>query len=164
MKKNIKVFVVLASITYILSGCIQFSEPRKSSPIFVVWKSKGIKFADQGFLVDDKERTKMEVYASAQPVADISITKNTICSGLMCMSKKEFNKKYLSSQYPETLLENVLHGREIFGGKNLKREKDGFSQNIKNDKVDIKYIVSGNETGFRDDKNDITIVIKRGSK
>ena len=164
MKKTTKVFVSAISIIYTLGGCSLLSEPRKSSPIFVVWKSKGMKFADQGFLIDDKERTKLEVYASAQPVADISITKDTVCSGVMCMNKKEFNKKYLSSQYPGTLLENVLHGRNIYNGKNLKKEKDGFSQNIKNDKVDIKYIVSGNETGFRDDKNDIAIVIKRGSR
>ncbi len=164
MKKLSKILMVSVGIIYFLGGCSWISEPRKSTPVFVVWKSPGMKFADQGFLIDDKQRTKLEVYASAQPVADLSITKDMVCSGMMCMDKKEFNKKYLSSSYPDTILEDILHGREIFGGKNLKKEKDGFSQKIKSNKVDIEYLVNGNEIGFVDKKNGITIVIKKGSK
>ena len=165
MKKIFKVLMIGVAILYFLGGCSLMNEPRKSTPVFVVWKSPSMKFADQGFLIDDKERTKLEVYASAQPVADLSITKDMVCSGMMCMDKSEFNKKYLSSSYPDTMLEDILHGREIFGGKNLKKEKNGgFSQKIKSNNVDIEYLVSGNEIGFVDKKNAITIVIKKGSK
>ncbi len=162
--KKISKILFLGLLLSLIGGCSYFNEVRKSTPLFVVWKSPGMKFADQGFLVEDKDRTKLEVYASAQPVADISITRSMVCSGMMCMSKKEFNKKYLSSAYPDTLLENIIHGRKIFDGKNLQKEKNGFSQKIKSDKYNIEYIVEGDETGFKDDKNGITIIIKRGSK
>ena len=165
MKKISSFFIVTLFLLFILSGCSSLgitNKPKKSIPIFMVWKSKGMKFADQGFLIDNHSSTKFQIYSSGQAVADISISKKAICAGILCMSKKEFNDKYLSKYYPETLLENVLYGRKIFGGKNLKNEKEGFSQTIKNDKVDIKYIVNGNDIGFKDDKNNITIIIKKG--
>ena len=162
MEKIVKILIFSTVIGYLLSGCSYINPKRDSTPVFVVWKSPSMKFADQGFLIDYKDKTKLEVYASAQPVADISISKNLVCSGMMCMSKEEFNKKYLSSSYPDDLIDNILHGQKIFGGKGLKKEKDGFSQTIKSDKVDIEYIVKGNEIGFRDKKNDIAIVIKKG--
>ena len=76
------------------------------------------------------------------------------------MSKNGFNEDYLNSAYPETILQNILLGHEIYDGKNRVRTDDGFEQNIEDANVNIVYKVSSNVIFFKDRKNKIIFKIK----
>jgi len=161
---NILALILLPTFIYVLSGCgAKTATPKDSKAIFVVWKTPNIKFADQGFLNQEDGYEKFEVYSSAQPVISLKIYPDKICTSLLsCMSKDEFNSKYLNSAYPNDTLENILNAKEIFNGKNRKDIADGFEQKISfKDKYDINYKVSSNSVEFIDTKNKIMIKIRK---
>ena len=166
MKKNFNILalILLPTFIYVLSGCgAKTAIPKESKSIFVVWKSPNIKFADQGFLNQEEGYEKFEVYSSAQPVISLKIYPDKICTSLLsCMSKEEFNSKYLNSNYPNDTLENILNAKEIFNGKNRKDTTGGFEQKISfKDKYDINYKVSSKSVEFIDTKNKIMIKIRK---
>ncbi len=144
-----------------LAGCMK-EEPTPQEGIFVVWKSPVMKYADQGFLYHEKEKLRLEIYASGQPALKLTVTPTQVCSGALCMSKREFNLRYLSPHYPEDTLERILEGREIFGGEGLKRQREGFTQRLKKTGLyDIQYSVLKDSIVFRDTINQILIKIQR---
>jgi hypothetical protein len=161
MQKNWKKAVLGAVLAVVIGGCSGVSPapvPQKS--IFVVWKSKSLKYADQGFLYIKPKKLKFEIYASGQPALSLSIVPTQICTGPLCMSKKSFNEKYLSKYYPEDTLEKILLGEPIFGGKNLKRGDSGFTQKIVGDNYSIDYSVTDDSIKFIDRKANVIIKIR----
>jgi hypothetical protein len=151
-------FVLMALLFSACSSVTPSPTPQKS--LFVVWKSPSLRYADQGFLYVKPGKLKFEVYASGQPALNISITSSQICTGLLCMSKKRFNAKYLSKYYPDNILENILTGKAIFGGKNLKKSGEGFSQQIIDKSYSINYRVKDGYIDFIDKKSNVAIKIK----
>ena len=161
MKKSLKKTIYLMISAIILSACSTVTPapvPQKS--LFVVWKSPSLKYADQGFLYIKPKKLKLEVYASGQPALNISIVPTQICTGPLCMGKKRFNAKYLSKYYPEDTLENILMGKPVFGGKNLKKSGGGFTQHIKSAKYDVRYKVTDSSIEFIDRISNVIIKIK----
>jgi len=77
-----------------------------------------------------------------------------------CMSKRNFNEDYLTSAYPDDLLQNILLSKEIFGGQNRVQTLDGFEQSIENNEVNISYKVTTKSMEFKDRKNKIIFKIK----
>jgi hypothetical protein len=78
------------------------------------------------------------------------------------MDQNEFNRQILNSAYPDTILDNVFRGKQIFEGQNLVRNRNGFTQRIANqNKYDIEYRVLNNEIIFRDKINIILIKVKK---
>lgn len=73
------------------------------------------------------------------------------------MSKDGFNSKYLHSSYPSELLQNIILSKEIYNGENSVKTEMGFKQQIKNEVVDIKYVVTQKSVYFKDKKNHETI-------
>ncbi len=144
-----------------LGGCMK-QEPTPQEGIFVVWKTPVMKYADQGFLYHEKKKLRLEIYASGQPALKLTVTPAQVCSGALCMGKKEFNLRYLSPHYPEDTLERILEGEEIFGGEGLKREREGFTQHLrKAGRYDLHYSVLKDSIVFRDTINHILIKIQR---
>ncbi len=161
MEKSLKKGLFLGVFAVVVSACSTLSPapvPQKS--LFVVWKSPSLKYADQGFLYMKPKKLKLEVYASGQPALNISISPSQICTGLLCMSKEKFNAKYLSKYYPKDTLELILTGKPIFGGKNLKKSSNGFTQHIKSANYNIKYKVTDSSIEFIDKISNIVIKIK----
>ena len=76
------------------------------------------------------------------------------------MRKSAFNADYLYEGYPDDLLQNVLRGREIFGGNGMHRTDRGFEQHLEGAGFDIYYSVEPGEVYFRDRANAILIKIK----
>jgi hypothetical protein len=157
--------VGMAGMVLFLSGCIGEKEAVPQEGVFVVWKTPVMKYADQGFLYHEGEKLRLEIYASGQAVMKLTVSPSQVCSGALCMSKKEFNLRYLSPHYPETLLENLLSGRALFGGEGLERKDHGFTQRIKKPGLyAVEYSVLNGSVVFRDTINDILIKIqKQGS-
>jgi hypothetical protein len=161
MQKILSTFSAIF-LVLLLGGCFGPKEPVPQEGVFVVWKTPGMKFADQGFLYREPGRLRLEVYASGQAAAKLTVTPKQVCSGALCMGKKEFNLRYLASSYPETLLEHILTGRPIFGGEGMEKTDHGFTQRIKKTgRYDIDYRVLNGSVVFRDTINDILIKIQK---
>ncbi len=164
MKKPLLSIVAVYIIT-IISGCSFIDKPKPQqhqTGVFVVWKTPYMKYADQGFLYEEPGNIKLEVYESGQAAMQIAIRDGKICSGNMCTSKSEFNKRYLSANYPPDIVKDILLGHEIMGGKNKKEVIGGFVQTIKEpDLYDIEYSVINGSVIFKDSFNNILIKITK---
>jgi len=101
----------------------------------------------------------MELFVAGKNVQNIEIN-YLICVDEGCMSKKAFNKRFLSEAYPEEILKNIILGYKIFHAQNLLKTAQGFEQKIENNRVNITYRVSQQEIYFKDKKNHILFKIK----
>jgi len=137
----------------------EVKEPSKSYR--VTMKTKKFAFSDTGFLVKSNKMLRLNVLALGKPVLDLKIKKtDDICVGSICNTKHGFNQSFLVDEYPDELTGNVLQGKPIFEGKNLKKTANGFIQQIKTDKYDIKYQTSRGSTYFKDKQNKIIMKLK----
>jgi len=158
-----KIFAALIAV-WILQGCMGEKQAVPQEGIFVVWKTPVMKYADQGFLYHERGRLRLEIYASGQAALKLTVTPTQVCTGGLCMSKKEFNLRYLSPHYPETLLGNLLEAQPIFGGEGMEKEAEGFTQKIvKPGLYAIEYRVFNDSIVFLDTINHIVIKIKKES-
>lgn len=107
-------------------------------------------------------KLEVDMYSAGQPLVSIEVNALNVCmSTFKCMEKKKFNKKILSSSYPETLLENVFKAQPIFNKEGYEQTDEGFTQKLKKENgYDITYsVVRGNRT-FRDTINNILIKVR----
>ena len=125
----------------------------------VIIKSPKIKFSDIGYVRHTSDAIELELFIAGHVFQKIHIN-HMICMNEGCMSKSSFNEDYLNESYPTTLLQNIILGHKIYGGKNLLKTDDGFKQLIKNSDVNIKYRVNSQEIFFKDSKNHIIIKMK----
>lgn len=165
--KNVKKIILGAVAGVFLSGCAgvqPLSQSSTQKSIFIVMKTPVFHYADQGFIRNEGSTTGLEIYASGVAVMKLDISGGKVCNGtglFSCMSKKEFNKRYLSASYPEDTFEKILRGEAIFGGKNLQRSKEGFSQNItQSGSHAIAYTVLNHAIVFRDTLSHILIKVR----
>ncbi len=160
MKKSFLILSLLL-IGLFFTGCLE-QKAVSQEGIFVVWKSPGMKYADQGFLYKGKKRLRLEIYANGQAALRLAVTPTQVCTGALCLDAKEFNRRYLSAEYPEQTLWEILQGKEIFGGEGLTKRAEGFTQHIKKTgHYTIDYSVLNGSIVFRDKINAITIKIQK---
>lgn len=135
----------------------------KENAALIVFKTPTFKYADMGFIYENKNEVKAEIYGSGQALMSLKISGSSVCMSLLeCMSKESFNKTVLSSIYPNEILDNIFRGKPIFKDKNLQRNRNGFTQRLVNqNKYDIHYSVLNNDIIFRDTINAILIKIKK---
>ncbi len=157
--KNSFFFIAL---TLLLSACTTQTYTKQTS-IFIVFKTPTFKHADLGFIYENDEALKVEIYGSGQAILSLEVGKDNICMSLLeCLDKKSFNEKVLNEHYPIDILSNIFRGKAIFAGKNMFQLSNGFSQKL--DKVgqyDIRYSVLNKHILFHDIINDISIKVKR---
>ena len=154
------VFIVLLGL--LLNACAT-KEYTTQESVFIVFKTPAFKHADLGFIYQNENELKVEIYGSGQAIMSLEISESLVCMGaLKCMGKSGFNETVLSANYPETILDNIFKGKEIFGSKNVTKTRNGFTQNIiKTNKYNIKYSVLNKQIVFRDTINNILIKVKR---
>ena len=160
-KMKMRLYGIALGMLIGLQGCAQ-KQVKKEKSALIVWKSPQFRYADMGFIADEGNRLKVEIYGSGSALMRLKIDQDSICmSQLRCMPKAQFNKKALSSHYPATLLESVFRGEPVFDGRNLARRGSGFTQRITSpDHYDIFYEVDKNQITFRDKYNHLLIKIK----
>jgi len=142
----------------IFSGCsIKEYEHTKSKIIII--KSPKLKFADIGYVRNSNKDIELELFVAGKAIEKITIN-HLICTTQGCMSKSGFNASYLNTAYPEDILQNIILGDEIYGGKNLVKIKNGFEQHIKTKYVDIFYRVYPHVIYFKDMENKIIFKLK----
>ncbi len=141
-------------------GCNIKPTINSSKSILLILKSKQIKYADSGFLKQSSLNTFVELFNAGALVLDLQIKKDKICLNKICLTKARFNEKFLNRYYHDDFLENILNKRSIFKSKNIKYFDDGFTQIIKNNLFDIKYVSKNNISTFKDKKNKVFIRLK----
>jgi len=134
----------------------------KENGAFIVLKTPVMRYADQGFVYQNNDEVKAEIYGSGQALFSLHITKDAVCTGqFQCLSPKAFNARVLSPYYPNDTIEAIFRGKAIFGGEKRRQKRNGFTQKLyKQGQYDILYTVFNNETVFRDTINHIIIKIK----
>lgn len=159
--KQWKKIILIMFAGMALNSCAT-KEYTKQESVFITFKTPTFKYADLGFMYRNSEEMKVEIYGSGQALMSLEISKKSVCMSLLeCMSKASFNQQVLSASYPESILENIFKGSEIFGGEGLVKTRNGFTQNIsKQNKYNINYSVLNNEITFHDTINDIIIKVK----
>ena len=149
---------ILLIITLLFSACSIKNYENTQSKIIII-KSPKIKFADLGYIRNSDKAVELELFVAGKVIEKISVN-HLICVSDGCMSKSGFNEDYLNAAYPETILQNILLGHEIYDGKNRVKTQDGFEQTIEDKNVNIIYKVSSNAIFFKDRKNSIIFKIK----
>ncbi|PHS41414.1 MAG: hypothetical protein COB07_02780 [Sulfurovum sp.] len=154
--------ILFLIISFILTACVTKNYTHQNAAL-IIFKTPAFKYADMGFIYENKEEVKAEIYSSGQALMSLEISESSVCMSLLeCMGKRAFNKEVLSRQYPEEILENIFRGKAIFNGENLEKNRNGFTQKIiKEGKYNIDYSVLNNEVIFRDTINTILIKIKK---
>lgn len=158
LKKTL--FMILCGLT--LTAC-SMKEYTKQASAFIVFKTPSFKHADLGFIYENSDEVKVEIYGSGQALVSLEIRQENVCMSYMqCMSKERFNRTVLSEFYPHGLLEHIFRGQKVFGAEGLSQTRNGFTQKIvKQGKYNIHYSVLNNQIIFRDTINDILIKVKR---
>jgi len=159
---NFKSIGLIFIMGFLLSACAS-KEYVKQNSAYIMFKTPTFKYADMGFIYENEEEMKIEIYGSGQPLMSLEISETSVCmSVLECMGKSTFNKEVLSGLYPEDILENIFRGKALFSGMGLKKKGTGFTQKIvKKDKYNIDYSVLNNEVIFHDTINAIDIKVKK---
>ena len=159
---QLKKSLFLLLIMLLLNACAP-KEYTKQESIFIVFKTPTFKHADLGFIYENTDEMKVEIYSNGQAVMALEIGQENICMSLLaCMHKKTFNKNVLSVSYPTDILSHIFRGKEIFSGQNRIKTRNGFTQKlVKRDKYSINYSVLNKQIIFRDTINDILIKVKR---
>ncbi len=150
------------AIVFLFSACSS-KEYRTQNAAFIVFKTPTFKYADMGFIYENDEGLKTEIYGSGQALMSLELSKRSVCLSLLeCMDRKAFNAKVLSALYPEDTLENIFRGRAIFGGLGVEKNRNGFTQKLEKDnQYAIDYRVLSAQIHFRDTINAIIITVKK---
>jgi hypothetical protein len=159
---KVRIFILLLPLFLFFQACV--TQPYlKENAALIVFKTPTFRYADMGFIYENSDEVKVEIYGNGQALMSLKITQNSVCmSFLECMSKKSFNQKILNRYYPKEVLNDIFRGKPIFGAKNLKKNRNGFTQMIvKEDKYNIHYSVLKHEIIFRDTINTIVIKVKK---
>jgi len=159
---NFQRTILLFMTSFLFSACAP-KEYVKQNSAYIMFKTPTFKYADMGFLYENEEEIKVEIYGSGQALMSLTVSETSVCmSFLECMSKGAFNKEVLNSMYPEDILENIFRGKPVFNGAGIEKKGTGFTQKIiKKDKYNIEYSVLNNQVFFRDTINTIDIKIKK---
>ncbi len=159
---KIGIYILFFGLNFLFTACA--SKPYlKQNSALIVFKTPTFKYADMGFIYENKEEIKAEVYSAGQALMTLKISRNDVCMSLFeCMSKENFNKQILHHLYPQNIIDNIFRAKPIFEAQGLVYRKIGFMQKIvKGDKYNIYYAVSNKETLFHDIINGILIKVKR---
>ena len=151
-------FILWASVLLLLGGCALKKYTLNEAKI-IIFKTPQFRFADTGYIRQNKDALRLELYSGGVPVKRFDIN-TLICVDEGCMGKSRFNAEYLSSDYPDDFLLHVSRGVPIFEGMNLSKIPEGFEQRLHVNNAEIFYRVTDKEIYFKDNKNRILIWIK----
>jgi hypothetical protein len=142
----------------LFTGCT-VKEYKTTEPKLITLKTKQLRFNDVGFIRKDGKSVQAELFSAGQAVERFEIN-HLVCVTKGCLTKSAFNADYLSSEYPDNLLQNVLLGRPVFDAAGMHKSDGGFEQYLKGSSFNIFYSVAPNEIYFKDRVNGILIKIR----
>ena len=148
----------LLALVFVFTACSIKNYERTQTKIIII-KSKKLKFADIGYVRNSDKSIELELFVAGKAIEKITIN-HLICTSEGCMSKSGFNADYLDASYTDNILQNIILGHKIYGGKNLVKTENGFEQYIKTKHVEIVYKVNSHAIYFKDKKNKIILKFK----
>jgi hypothetical protein len=157
-----KIIIAITGLVFFFTAC--GTQPyKKENSALIVFKTPTFKYADMGFIYENSNEVKAEIYGSGQPLMSLTISKDSVCMSLLaCMTKRSFNQQVLNVAYPDSILDNIFRGKPIINGQNSRKSSNGFTQKIiSHNKYNIEYSVLNNDIVFRDTINHILIKIKK---
>ncbi len=159
---NFQKTLLLLFLSFFVSACAS-KEYVTQNTAFILFKTPTFKYADMGFIYENEDEVKVEIYGSGRAIMSLNISQSSVCMSLLeCMGKSAFNQEVLSGMYPDTLLENIFRGEPLLNGIGLEKKGDGFTQKIiKKDKYNIEYTVLNKQIIFHDTINSILIQVKK---
>ncbi|MDR2034603.1 MAG: hypothetical protein LBP89_08245 [Helicobacteraceae bacterium] len=157
-------FIILTAAT-LLTGCAKKIEALESRSVIATIKTPNLSVSQAGFIsVLPNDKYRLQIYAAGQGALELTVGEK-ICQGaLRCLSAGEFNKRYLSENYPPNLMRDVIAARAISNLENavVIDSENGWTQNARSSgKYDVSYEKNGGATRFRDSLNKVLIVIRR---
>ena len=157
--KSMKYLAFLV-LLLLFTGCKERPYTTQSSA-YIVFKTPMFKYADMGFIYENSEHLKVEIYSSGQAMTTLTIAEDSVCMRQMqCMTKATFNQKVLSRDYPKETLVEILEGKPIFSGLHKVKKRNGFTQKlVKANKYHIEYTVLNKRIIFHDTINEILIKV-----
>lgn len=155
-----KFSILWVSLVLLFAGC-STKQYAKSEQIILTLKTPPLKFSDQAYLRKDDISVELELFSAGVAVEKFNI-EDEVCINAGCISKEEFNAKYLNSFYEEDILKKILLGEPIFEGENFVQTSDGFEQIINRPfKYSIIYRVNNRTIYFKDRVKNLIVKIKR---
>jgi len=156
----VKYSILWVSTLFLFFGCAT-KQYQKSEQIILTLKTTPLKFSDQAYFRKDATSVELELFSAGVAVEKFNI-EDKICTNAGCISKSDFNAKYLSPFYEDDILKMILLGRPIFNGRNLVRTADGFEQSINRVfKYNIIYRVNKKKIYFKDRARDLLVKIQK---
>ena len=161
MRCTIRSFILWASTAaavLLLGGC-SLKEYKRTEPKLITLKTKQLRFNDVGFIRKEGDAVQAELFSAGQAVERFEINR-LVCVTRGCLTKSAFNAEYLSPEYPDSLMQEVLLGVPIFEGEGMQRSGSCFEQKVKRAAFDIHYRVAPGEVYFKDRMNGILVKIR----
>lgn len=147
-----------------LGGCAKSPQPLFSRSVIAVIKTPSLSVSQSGFIDTlSNNKYRLQIYAAGQGALELNVG-DKICEGMLCMSAAEFNKRYLSENYPPNFLRDILGRKTIDGLKNsvVSESKNGWTQKATLEgKYSVHYEKSGDLQRIRDSVNRVYIMINR---
>ena len=108
---KILLFILVGSL---FVGC-SYKNPIKTYSTTIIFKTPKMKFYDRGFVKIYDDYINLQILNLGKVILNLNIYKDTICQNdFKCMSAKEFNKIYLSSQYDDDFLYKLFLKQPIY--------------------------------------------------
>lgn len=160
-----KFFLYFLSLILVLLFCACSSKTSftSSKAVFVTLNSPQIKFSEPGFLYQNEEGAKLEIYKLAQPFFTLDIRTTKICVNKYCTSKANFNNKFFQNAHYDEFINDIINAKPLYGGINFDQKPCGFEQVLisRSGKFSITYRVCNDEVFFEDSKKKINFSLKR---
>ncbi|MDR2151513.1 MAG: hypothetical protein LBO72_01715 [Helicobacteraceae bacterium] len=154
-------FIIFAAIALFL-GCAKPAPPLASRSVVATIKTPTFSVSQSGFIdAFPNDEYRLQIYAAGHGALELRVGEK-ICKGAFCMSAAEFNRRYLSANYPPNFLRDILGRRTIAGLKNsvVASGAGGWIQTATLEgKYDVRYENSGDFQRVRDSVNRVLIVI-----
>jgi len=147
--ENGKWRIVIFFILIFFIGCAE-----KTTPIFMTFNSKKLKFSDQGFLKERFGYREIIIYKDGVKPVKFTIKNSYICFQNRCFNKKRFINEFIGDYNP-SFFDKILD-KKVLGFGTVVKTKNGF---IEKDKTRL-YLVNKNKVLFKDRQNHIIILIK----
>lgn len=143
-----------------MNGCVEHTYTKQSSAM-ILFKTPAFKYADAGFIYENPDELKVEIYQAGQALASLQIKEGRVCmSSFECMSEERFNAQVLHTAYPASLLKEVFSAKPIFDRQGYIQNRNGFTQRIvRKGQYDINYRILKHRVSFHDKINNIQIKI-----
>ncbi len=149
---------ILLILALLLSACSVKNYETTQTKLITIKTSK-LKFSDLGYIRNTQNAVELELFVAGKSVFLVAFDRD-VCTHKGCMSRSAFNEDFLTSAYPDELLQNIILGKTIYDGVGKRKSEKGFTQRLQNSSVDIIYRVDAMEIYFKDTKNKILIKIK----